>query len=156
MKEKPGLRQRLENEILKMAQALEKELLEGRVTLDLFTEEELILPLKRIQAELGEQAPTSYAANEQMAERSFEIIRQMIIEIMTTTRFQRLRNDVRATAKSWLRERYKWAAALQAELSWLDGEQYEESKFVLAAFLGQIVRLGKEQKSAPKQKKRAN
>lgn len=156
MKEKPGLRQRLENEMLKMAQALENELLEGRVTLDLFTEDELILPLKRIQAELGEHASAFDAANEQMAERSFEIIRQTIIEIMTTKRFQRLRNDVRASAKFWLRERHKWAAALQAELGWLDGEQYEENKFVLAAFLGQMIRLGKEQKPAPKQKKRAN
>ena len=44
-------------------------------------------------------------------------------------------------AKTWLRERKKWAAALQGELIWLDEEQYEENKFVIAAFLGQITRL---------------
>ena len=75
---------------------------------------------------------------------------------MTPERFQRLRKDVQSTAKAWLRERQKWAAALQFELGWLDGEQYEENKFVVSAFVGQMMRLGKDQKLAPKQKKRAN
>jgi hypothetical protein len=36
----------------------------------------------------------------------------------------------------------------------LEGDQYEENKFVLAAFIGQIYRSGKEHNSARKSKKR--
>jgi len=41
-------------------------------------------------------------------------------------------------------------------LGWLDGSQFEESKFVLAAFIGQMKQLGNEQWPASKSKKRAN
>ena len=88
-----------------------------------------------------------------MRKRVFDAIVQAINEVMTPERFQRMRNDVESTAKSWLRERKKWGAALQGELIWLDEEQYEENKFVISAYLGQIKRLGKDQKPAPKKNK---
>jgi hypothetical protein len=73
---------------------------------------------------------------------------------MTPERFRRFRQEVDKTATNWLRTRQKWGAALQFELGYLDGDQYEENKFILAVFLGQIYRLGKKHKSAMKKRKR--
>jgi hypothetical protein len=151
---KPGLRQRAEKQVWDMVRAFEKELAEGRVTLDLFTQAELVLPFQRLQAH-GEPF-TQAQPTEEIRQLFFDAILQAINEIMTLERFQRLRKDVQSTAKAWLRERQKWAAALQFELGWLDGEQYEENKFVVSAFVGQMMRLGKDQKPAQKQKKHAN
>jgi len=152
---KPGLRQRAEKQVWDMVRAFEKELAEGRVTLDLFTQAELVLPFQRLQAEVGELL-TQEQPTEEIRQLFFDAILQALNEIMTPERFQRLRKDVQSTAKAWLRERQKWAAALQFELGWLDGEQYEENKFVVSAFVGQMMRLGKDQKPAQKQKKHAN
>ena len=52
---KPGLRERAEKQILVMIEAFEKELAEGKIALDLFTQEELALPFQRLQTEFGEQ-----------------------------------------------------------------------------------------------------
>ena len=73
---------------------------------------------------------------------------------MTPERFLRFCEDVERMAKTWFRTRQKWAAALQFELAYFGGDQYEENKFILAAFIGQVYCLGKEHKSAPKAKKR--
>lgn len=149
---KPGLRERVEKQILDMIDAFEKELAEGKITLNLFTQEELVLSFQHLQTEIGEQF-TQAQPTEEMRQRVFDAIVQAINEMMTPERFQRLRKDVQSTATAWMHERKKWAAALQGELIWLDGEQYEENKFVIAAILGQIKRLGKDQKPAQKQKK---
>lgn len=149
----PDLRQRAEKQIWDMANAFEDELAKGSVALDLFPEEELMLPFQRLQAEFGEPF-AQVQPSEEMRERTFDAIRQAITEIMTPERFRRFREEVERTAKTWFRTRQKWAAALQFELGYLDGDQYEENKFVLAAFIGQIYRLSKEHKSARKSKKR--
>ncbi len=111
-----------------------------------------MLPFQRIQAEFGEPF-TQAQPSEEMRDRIFAAIQQAIIEIMTPERFRRLREEVNKTATHWLRTRQKWGAALQFELGHLDGDQYEENKFILAAFIGQIYRLGKEHKSTTKKKK---
>jgi hypothetical protein len=149
---KPGLRERAEKQILNMIDAFEKELAEGKITLDLFTQEELVLPFQRLQAEFGEPF-TQVQPSEAMRQRVLDAIRQAINEMMTPERFRRLYKDVQSMSKTWMRERKKWAAALRGELIWLDEEQYEENKFVIAAFLGQITRLGNDQKPAQKQTK---
>ena len=151
----PGLRQRTEKKIWDMVNAFEDELGEGRVVLDLFSQEELMLPFQRIQAEFGEPF-TQAQPSEEMRERFFDAIRKAITEMMTPERFRRLREEVERTAKTWFRTHQKWAAALQFELGYLDGDQYEENKFILAAYIGQISRLGKEHKSARKSKKRGD
>ena len=151
--EQPDLRQRAEKQIWSMVNAFEDELAKGSVDLDLFPEEELMLPFQRLQAEFGESF-MQVQLSDAMRERTFDAIRQAITEIMTPERFRRFREEVEMTAKTWFRTRQKWAAALQFELGYLDGDQYEENKFVLAAFIGQIYRLGKEHKSARKSKKR--
>ena len=152
---KPGLRERAEKQIWDMVDAFEEELAEGKITLDLFTEVELLLPFQRLKSEIGEPF-TQAQPSEEMGQRVFDTIVQTINEIMTPERFQRLRKDVQSTAKGWLSGRKKWAAAIQGELAWLDGEQYEENKFVLSAFLGQITRFGKKQKPAPKRRSTAH
>lgn len=149
---KPGLRERAEKQILDRIDAFEKELAEGKITLDLFTQEELALPFQRLQAELGEPF-TQVQPSEEMRQRVMDAMIQAINVMMTPERFRRFYVEVQSTAKSWLRERKKWAVALQGELIWLDEDQYEENKFVIAAFLRQITRLGNDQKLAQKQKK---
>ena len=149
---KPGLRQRLENQIWEMVEAFEKELFDGKVILDLFSPEELFLPFHRIQEEFGTPDALLGVGDEEGVERTFTIIRETIHEILTPERLQRLRNEVQTLANTWLRAHHKWAAALQAELAWLDEDHYMENKFLLAAFLGQARRIGQAQK--PKQKSR--
>ena len=149
---RPGLRQRAEKQIWDMVEDFEDALGHGDVELSLYSEEELMLPFQRIQAEFGEPF-TQAQPSEEMRERIFEAVRQAITEIMTPERFHRFREEVDKTAANWLRMRQKWGAALQFELGYLDGDQYEENKFILAAFIGQIYRLGKEHKSATKKKR---
>jgi hypothetical protein len=149
----PDLRQRAENQIWEMVEAFEDKLGRGDVDLSLFSEEELMLPFQRIQAEFGEPF-TQALPSEELRERTFDAIRQAINEIMTPERFRRFCEEVEMTAKTWFHTRQKWAAALQFELGYLDGDQYEENKFVLAAFIGQIYRLGKEHKPTRKAKNR--
>ena len=149
----PGLRQRAEKQIWEMIEAFEDALGHGDVELSLFSEEELMLPFQRIQAEFGEPF-TQVQPSEEMRERIFDAVRQALIEIMTPERFRRFRAEVEKTATNWLRTRQKWGAALQFELGYLEGDQYEENKFILAAFIGQIYRLGKEHKTDTKKKKK--
>ena len=152
-KAQPGLRQRAEKQIWEMVEAFEDALGHGDVELSLFSEEELMLPFQRIQAEFGEPF-TQAQASEEIRERIFEAVRQAITEIMTPERFRRFRQEVDKTATNWLRTRQKWGAALQFELGHLDDDHYEENKFILAAFIGQIYRLGKEHKPDAKKKKK--
>ena len=148
----PGLRQRAEKQIWKMIEAFEDSLGKGDVELSLFSEEELMLPFQRIQAEFGEPF-TKAQPSEEMHARIFDTIRQAITEIMTPERFRRFHEDVNKTATNWLRIRQKWGAVLKLELDYLEGDQYEENKFILAAFIGQVHRLGREHKSTTKKKK---
>ncbi len=148
----PGLRQRAEKQVWDMVEAFEGALGHGDVELSLFSEEELMLPFQRIEKELG-QPIAQVQSSEEMRERIFEAIRQAVTEIMTPERFRRFREDVDKTATNWLRTRQKWGAMLKFELDYLDGDQYEENKFILAAFIGQIYRLGKEHKPTTKKKK---
>ena len=136
-----------------MVEDFEDKLAQGNVDLSLFSEEELMLPFQRIQAQFG--GPLTQAQpSEEMREHTFDAILQAVTEIMTPERYRRFREDVETTAKTWLQTRQKWAAALQSELGYLDGNEYEENKFVLAVFIGQIYRLGKEHKPTRKSKKR--
>jgi hypothetical protein len=151
---KPGLRQSLENQIGELVEAFEKELFDGRVVLDLFTQEELFFPFQRIQEEFGTEEALVSVGGEQGVERTFTIIRETIREIVTPERLKRLRNEVQALADTWLREHDKWAVALQAELAWLDEIPPNENKFLLAAFLGQARRIGEAQKPQKKSRKR--
>lgn len=143
----PALRQRVEKQIWEMVGAFEDALGHGDVEMSLFSEEELMLPFQRVQAEFGEPF-TQVQPSEEMRERIFDAVRQALSEIMTPERFRRFREEVDKTATDWLRTSQKWGAALQFELGYLDGSQYEENKFILAAFIGQVYRLGKTNKSA--------
>jgi len=140
---KPGLLELAEKQVWQTIEAFENALVQGNMELDLFTEAELALPFERIQAEFGEPFK-QVQPSEETNERIFEAIRQALTEIMTPERLRRFRAEVEITAKTWLRTHHKWAAALRFELGYLDGDEYEETKFFLAVFLGQVARLGKE------------
>jgi hypothetical protein len=149
----PELRQRAEEQVLDMVDTFEDEVAQGNVDLDLFSEEELVLPFQRLQAEFSEPFKDVQPTDE-MRKRTFDAICLTITEIMIPERFRRFRDDVEKTAKTWHRAHQKWAAALQYELGYLEGDQYEENKFILAAFIGQVERIRKESKPFRKSRKR--
>lgn len=149
----PDMLKRAERRQMDIVHVFEDELVAGKVDLDLFSEAELLLPFQHLQAETGESF-AEVQPTEEMQQRIFDVIRQVIIEIMTPDRFQHLREDVESISKIWLREQRKWAAALYLELNWLGGKRYVENKFVLAAFIGQIERAGKEEQPSSKLKTR--
>jgi hypothetical protein len=151
--DQPGLRQRAEKQIWEMVEAFEDALGHGDVELSLFSEEELMLPFESVQAEFGEPF-TQVQPSEEMRERIFDAVRQALSEIMTPERFRRFRDEVDKTATNWLSTRQKWGTALQFELGFLEGSQYDENKFILAVFIGQVYRLGKEHKSATTKKRK--
>ena len=140
--ENPGLVQIAQKRALDSVDAFENKLALGKIALDLFTEEELLLPFNRLQKEFG-MAITEMQPNPEKQKRTFDLIEQTITGIMTPERLQRMREDVESTAKVWMVKQPKWATALQLELDWLEGETYEQNKFVTSAFLGQIYRWGK-------------
>lgn len=149
----PELHQRAEEQVLDMVDTFEDEVAQGLVDLDLFSEEELVLPFQCLQVEFGKPFKDVQPADE-MRERTFDAIRQTIVELMTPERFGRFRNDVEKTAKTWHHTHPKWSTALQYELGYLEGDQYEENKFILAAFIGQVERTSKESKPIRKGRKR--
>lgn len=147
----PGMRQRLEKDVDNLINAFEVELVKGKVDLNLFSEAELVLPFELIAQETGK--PIEKLQPAEIQDRLFEAIQQAIIRIMTPERLQQMRHYVKSTAKVWIRERRKWMGALDLELSHLEGEQYEDNKFVVSAFIGQWRRVGNEKKSGSKTKK---
>ena len=67
-----------------------------------------------------------------MRKRVFDAIVQAINEVMTPERFQRMRNDVESTAKTWLRERKKWVLEKVFHRTW---EQFQARlAFTMATF----------------------
>lgn len=147
----PEMRQRLEKDAENLLNAFEDELVKGKVDLNLFSEAELVLPFELIAQEIGK--PIEKLQPAEVQDRLFERIRQAIIKIMTPERLQQMRDYVKSTAKTWIRERRKWMGALDLELSHLEGEQYEDNRFITSAFIGQWRRVGNEKKSGSKAKK---
>ena len=146
---KPGLRERVEQQIWDMLDTFEGELAKGNIKLDLFTEEELTLPYTRLRTELGESF-TQAKPSEELRSQVFKAIVDAVNTTLTPDRYRRLCEDVQRTAQTWMKERNKWAAAIQGELTWLEKEQYKENKFILSVFLGQMARLGKENRQKKK------
>lgn len=151
-KNRPGLRRRAEKQVWDMIDAFENALGNGDVDLSLFSEDELLLPFQQVEAEFGKPF-TELQFSDATRDRVVENIRRAVAEIMTPQRFHRFREDVERAAANWVRARQKWGAALQVELSFLDGDEYEENKFILAAFVGQVSRMGKENDQTAKKQK---
>src|SRR3989304_2622801 len=62
--DQPDLRQRVEKQIWEMVEAFEDKLGHGDVDLNLFSEEELMLPFQRVQAEFGEPFTQAQSSDE--------------------------------------------------------------------------------------------
>lgn len=153
LKANPGLRDRLQKQADEIIDSFRDELMRGNVPLELFTEAELLLPFQRLEKEIGRPI-AEMQSNEEMTKRIGQTITQAIHDIMTPERYQRLRKDVETTANAWLRQRQKWAAPLQMESGWLEGDAYEDNPFVTFAFVGQLRQLGGKQKSATQRGKK--
>ena len=142
-----------EQKALRILKAFEKELIAGSIDLPLFSEDELKLPFERMEAELGVPF-TETPDTEAMGHRTFEAMVQTMSELMTPERYQRFCKDVESTQKTWMRENNKWAIALQLEMGFMGEKEYDEDRFVLSAFFGQLARMAKQQAAADKSAKR--
>lgn len=149
----PELRERAEKLAMDLVDSFEDSLSEGKVPLNLFTNEELTLPFERLEAELGKPI-AEMGQSDEIGRLIVSRIVQTVAEIMTPERYQRLRRDVESTLKTWLRQQNKWTAALQFELTALDPEKYEENPFILHAYLGQMRRMREQQEPSRGSKKR--
>lgn len=149
----PNLREKAEKQIDDMVVAFEQDLQAGNVKLELFTLQELNLFAERVLGEFGETLDKT-KQTEEINKRVFEILLETIRDLMTPQRFQQLRKDVKSIADTWVRERRKWGAALEAELFWLGEDKYEENSFVPMVFLKQLASHGKQQEREAKRKKR--
>lgn len=149
----PNMVQRLEKQIWKMLDDFEKELEQGRVELELFTPQELVLPFERLQNSLGDAAQSFDVSKTDAQEQFFAVLNETIAEILTPEHWQKFYRDVQNTARKWVITRNKWGAALHAELGFLDKQKYEPNRFVMFAFWGQLRRLSAPQNSKHSKKR---
>lgn len=142
----PGLKQRLEDQVAGIMDDFETELKEGRVELDLFTGDELIFFINRIEQRITTEA--------QILERSDPVAKELVVkmfngvvgEILPPERWQSFYRDVQNVARKWISDRYTWGAAMQAELGLLAKEEYQPNPFVVFVLLGQLKRMGEPKK----------
>jgi phage regulator Rha-like protein len=138
----PDLRRKIEAKMEGITEAFEDELFKGNIELDLFTEEELLLPFQRYQKEF-EELNSAELDKEKEASRIIKLIQETIDAIMTPERYKRLRQHIESTIKIWMKRRYKWAYALQFEMGYLEEEKYAPGLFITTVFWGQLCRKGK-------------
>jgi len=138
----PDLRRKIEAKMGSITEAFKDELFKGNIELDLFTEEELLLPFQRYQKEF-EALNSAELDKEKEASRIIKLIQPTIDVIMTPERYKRLRQDIESTINIWMKRRYKWASALQFEMGYLEEEKYAPGLFITTVFWGQLCRKGK-------------
>jgi hypothetical protein len=138
----PDLRRKIEAKMGSITEAFKDELFKGNIELDLFTEEELLLPFQRYQKEF-EALNSAELDKEKEASRIIKLIQTTIDAIMTPERYKRLRQDIESTINIWMKRRYKWASALQFEMGYLEEEKYAPGLFITTVFWGQLCRKGK-------------
>ncbi len=146
----PRLMQLLEKQASRLLIDFETELENGRVELELFTREELVLPFQRLQDNLGDAAQFFNVTNNDSQKQVFTVMTDTIAEILTPERWRKFYRDVQEIARQWIQSRHVWGVALHAELGMLNKEDYQQNQFVIFAFFGQLRRLG-----APKKSKRS-
>lgn len=130
---------KVQDQALEIAGNFEQGLFEGKIALDLFTQEELDRPVEQLQQEQGRPID-EILASETGPEQLMETIRQTIVAVMTPERMQEMHRQAGEITQSWYEQNDPWAAALELEMVWLEGEQFEENKFLACVFLGQLAR----------------
>jgi hypothetical protein len=128
---KPGLRQRLERELDKAVDELEQAILDEKIEIDLFTEDEAIRPSLLLGEFIKANAITVETANkEQIAEKFFAFSEQTLAETLTLERMNTIKVDLEKLLGQWLRARNPRAVALQAEIAWLDDDEPAQNPFL--------------------------
>lgn len=150
---KPGLYERLQKQADDLIDSFEENLPKGQIPLNLFTEEEIQLPFHHFEEEIGKPLAEMQPSAE-LSDRLGKRIVQTINEMMTPERFQRLRKDAETTAKTWLRQREKWAIPLQLEVDLLKEDVREDNPFIVGVFFGQMRRTFKSKETAAQGKKK--
>jgi hypothetical protein len=142
LKAKPELHRRLENQLQKEVDEFEEALWKGRLKMDLFTEEELLSSFIHLQEIIeADQVDLSTADRKQVTVMFADILRQSIVEIMTPERIMRMKADLDKIFKRWLREKNRWAVAIQAETYWLDEIEVVDNRFLFAVYVSQVRRV---------------
>lgn len=151
LEEQPDLQGKIEERISEIVDGFEEAIMQGKVDLKLFSDEELIRIFQTIQEE--EDVLTNTRSPEERSKVLFETIQLAFSQMMDQERYRQFREDIEATLKTWVKSGQEWAAALQAELDYLDETHYEPNSFMLMVFMGQIYRFGRKKKITRKQKK---
>jgi hypothetical protein len=78
----------------------------------------------------ADQVDLSTADKKQVTVMFADILRQNIVEIMTPERIMCMKADLDKIFKRWLREKNRWAVAIQAETYWLDEIEVVDNFFI--------------------------
>ena len=138
----PELLEQARKQALEIVENFETSLFKGEVVLDLFTQEELDLPFDRLEKETGRPV-NDILADETGPLLVMDAIRQDLVQIMTPERMREMYQQGSEINKAWFAQRTQWAGALELELVWLENEQYDENKFLVCVFFGQLMRANK-------------
>ena len=138
----PELLEQARKHALETVENFETSLFKGEVVLDLFTQEELDLPFDRLEKETGRPV-NEILADETGPQLVMDAIRQDLVQIMTPERMREMYQQGSEINKAWFAQRTEWAGALELELVWLEDEQYDENKFLVCVFFGQLMRANK-------------
>jgi hypothetical protein len=149
----PDLQEIVSKKIEEMMLAFQQAVFSGEVILDIFTKDELLLPVRRFETEFG-QTIDQVEATEEIQKRIFEFIQQAISDVLTPERFRRFHEELTLIANDWMHRNDPWAAFLLAEISILQEEDVAENPFVLAVYMSQLNRMIRATNKSGKKRKR--
>ncbi|MEJ2710833.1 MAG: hypothetical protein P8074_24700 [Anaerolineales bacterium] len=147
----PKLREYFEQRAEKDLEKFRQALLDNKVALDVFLEEEVLLPLQRLEQELQDEGLNfSELDKQKVTERFRVLVEETIVEVMTPERLQQVKTDLEKLSQRWLRARNRWAVGLITEINRLDELEVTENPFFMLVYMNQYKRAMK--KISPKKK----
>jgi hypothetical protein len=139
----PELLEETQKQALEMVANFEEALFKGEIVLDLFSQAELDLPFDRLEQETG-RAVNDILTDEGGPLLAMDAVREDLVKIMTPERIAAMRQQASEIGQAWFEQRHEWAGALELEQVWLEGDEYEENKFLVCVFFGQLIRADKD------------
>lgn len=139
----PEFRTRIEQKLEEDMDEFDQAFLEGKVHLDLFSEDELLISIKRLIKAFPDfevDFDLSRYDPQQAVITFIDTIRDSIVEIMTPERLAQANKDLDVLYRTWLRDRNRWAIALQSEILGLDELEVVENEFLQQAYINQMRR----------------
>ena len=119
----------------------------------MFTREELFLPFQQLEDNLGKDNLSPDVVKDIDQEQLFKMVSEALAKMFTPERWHKFHHDVENTARKWMLSMHPWGAALYAETGFLDKNQYEENRFIIIAFFGQLRRMTTVMEGKPSKKR---